>query len=183
LAIVGSASVISSPHGNLRVYLRLRNDANLTVTTAIEALVLNAGGGVIGHASGDVVALLAGSTRAVRLISSDPFAEAASLELRFTGTLVGGAQHERSISFNNVQYAQEGTLHVLRGTVTNHGAQPFSLDVGGALRNAGDDVVGMATGLVSNLLPGETRALLLTSAENVQGVTAFDVAVNVIIPR
>lgn len=183
LAIVGPASVVSSPHGNLRVYLRLRNDANLIVSSAVEVLALNAGGGVIGHASGDVVRLLPGATRAVRLLSSDSFAEAASLELRFSGTLVGGADHERAISFGNPQYTLEGNLHVLRGSVTNNSGRPYSLDLGGAFLDAGGGVTGMATGIVSNLLPGETRVYTLSTAENVQGVASFSVGINVIIPK
>ncbi len=183
LSIVGPAAVISSPHGNLRVYLRLRNDANLTLTSGVDVLVLNAGGGVIGHASGDVVALLPGSARAVQLLSSDPFAEPARLELRFTGTLLGGAEHERTISFSGVHYAREGFAHVLRGTVTNNGPRPYSLDLGGAILDAGGGVLGMATGQVSNLLPGESRVFTLTTTENVFGVVSYEVAVNVIIPR
>ncbi len=183
LSIVGPAGVVSSPHGNLRVYLRLRNDANFTLTSGIDVLVLNAGGGVIGHASGDVVALLPGFTRTVQLLSSDPFAEPAKLELRFTGTLVGGVEHERTISFSGVQYAREGFAHVLRGSVTNNGPRPFSLDLGGAFLDAGGGVLGMATGQVSNLLPGESRVFTLSTTENVIGVVSYEVAVNVIIPR
>ena len=183
LSIVGPPAVISSPHGNLRVYLRLRNDANVSVSSGIDVLVIDAGGEVIGHASGDVVALLPGSTRAVRLLSSDPFAEPAALELRFTGTLVGGGEYERTISFSTAQYALEGNLHVLRGTVTNNGSRPYSLFLGGEFLDAAGGVLGMATGQVSNLFPGETRAFLLTTAENVQGVVSHNVAVNVIVPK
>ena len=183
LSIVGPPAVISSPHGNLRVYLRLRNDANLSVSSALDVLVIDAGGEVIGHASGDVVTLLPGSTRAVRLLSSDPFAEPAALELRFTGTLVGGGEYERTISFSTAQYALEGNLHVLRGTVTNNGNRPYSLFLGGEFLDAAGGVLGLATGQVSNLFPGETRAFLLTTAENVQGVVSYEVGVNVIVPK
>lgn len=183
LAIVGPPSVIASPHGNLRVYLRLRNDSNTIVSSAVEVTVLNAGGGVIGQASGDVYALLPGSTRAVRLISSDPFAEAASLELRFSGTLVGGADHERAISIGDPHYSVQGNLHVLRGSVTNTGSRPYSLDLGGALLDAAGGVTGMATGIIVNLLPGETKTYMLYTTENVQGVASYNVGVNVIIPK
>lgn len=183
LAIIGPPSVISSPHGNLRVYLRLQNQASTAVSTGVEVLVLNAGGGVIGHASGDVVALPPGTPRAVRLLSSDAFGAAASLELRFSGTLVGGGDYERVISFSNVLHAPEGSIHVLRGTVTNNGARAYSLDLGGAFLDGAGGVLGMATGQVDNLLPGEARTFTLVTTENVQGLVTYEVAVNVIIPK
>ena len=183
LSIVGSPTVISSPHGNFRIYVQLRNDAATTVSTGLEVLALDASGAEIGHASGDVVALLPGSTRAVRLLSNDPFATPASLELRFTSTLAGVESYEREISFSGVHYEREGNLHALHGSVTNNGARPYSLDLGGALFDSAGSVLGMAIGLVSNLLPGETREFMLTTAENVQGVASHTVAVNVIIPK
>ena len=183
LAIIGPPSVIASPHGNLRVYLRLQNQAGTAVSTGVEVLVLNAGGGVIGHASGDVVALPPGDTRAIRLLSSDAFGAAASLELRFSGTLVGGGDYARVVSFANVHYVPEGNVHILRGTVTNNGARTYSMDLGGAFLDAAGGVLGMATGPVNNLLPGEARTFTLVTTENVQGVVSYEIAVNVIIPR
>ena len=183
LLVVGPPSVIASPHGNFRVYLRLRNDANAALTTAVEALLLAAGGAEIGHASGDVIALPPGATRAVRLLSSDPFATAAALELRFSGTLAVAETHASAISFSGVHYEREGNLHALHGSVTNNGARPYSLHLGGALLDAASGVLGMATGQVSNLLPGKTREFKLATDENVQGVVSHTVAANVIIPK
>lgn len=183
LTVVGAPAVIRSPHGNFRVYLQLRNDANTIISTAFEVHVLAANGAEIGHASGSVSALLPGATRVARLLSNDPYAAPASLELRFTGTLAGGENHERHISFSGVHYEREGLFHVLHGSVTNNGARPYSLDLGGALFADSGSVLGMATGLVSNLLPGETREFKLTTAENIQGVASYKVAINVIVPK
>ncbi len=183
LAIVGPPTVITSPHGNFRVYVRLRNDAGEGLTTAIEALVLAAGGAEIGRASGSLAALPPGGVRAVRLLSNDPFAAPAALELRFTGTLAGGGNDAHAIRFSAARYAQEGNRHVLRGTVTNHGARPYSLDLGGAFLDAAGGVLGMATGLLRNLLPGETRAFTLETVERVHGTVSHKVAINVIVPK
>ncbi len=183
LTIVGPVNVIVSPHGNLRAYVRLQNTANVSVSTAIDVLALAEDGSAIGLASGAVSNLPPGSTRAVRLISSDPFAQPASVELRFSGTLVGSNNLEHIISLSPAQYTREGALHVLRGSVTNSGSRPYSLDLGGAFLDAGGAVTGMATGLVSNLLPGETREYTLTTDEDLPVGVSHTVATNVIVPR
>ena len=183
LALVGLSTVIASPHGNVRVYVRLRNDANAALSTGIVALALAADGTEIGQATGNLTALPPGATRAVRLLSNDPFAPAAALELRFSGTLAVIAHGASDISLGVTQYTREGNLHILRGPVTNNGARPYSLYLGGALLDADGGVLGMATDLVSNLLPGETRAFTLTTDENARGVASHTVAVNVIVPR
>jgi len=184
LAIVRSPTVIASPHGNYRIYLQLRNDSGSIISTATEVHLLDASGADLAHATGSITALLPGKTRVVRLLSTDPYAAApAALELGFTGTLAGGENHERHISFSGVHYEREGSLHVLHGSVTNNGARAYSLDLGGALFDAAGSVLGMATGIVSNLLPGETRELRLTTDENVQGVASHTVAINMIVPR
>lgn len=183
LFLVGTPTVNSSPHGNFQVYLQLRNDADKIISTAIEVHVLDANAADVGHATGDVAALLPGSTRVVRLLSSDPFADFASLELGFSGTLAGGENHERHISFSGVHYERDGTLHAVHGYVTNNGARTYSLDLNGALFDADGNVLGMAIGQVSNLLPGERQEFMLTTDENVQGVASQTVAINVIEPR
>ena len=184
LSTVGAPTVIASPHGNYRIYLQLRNDSSSIISTAIEVHLLDANGADMAHASGSFTALLPGSTRVVRLLSTDPYAAApAAVELGFTGTLAGGENHEREISFSGVHYEREGSLHALHGSVTNNGARPYSLDLDGALFDFAGSVLGMAIGQVINLLPGETREFMLTTAENVQGVASHTVAVNVIIPK
>lgn len=183
LNLEGTPAVISSPHGNFRVYLRLRNDAASTISTGIELLLLDTSGAELGHAGGDVAVLLPGKTRVVQLLSGDPYTDFASLELRFTGTLAGGESYEKAISFSGVHYERAGNLHVLHGSVTNYGARPYSLDLGGALLDTAGTILGMATGLVSNLLPGETREFMLATTENIQGVVSHTVAANVIIPK
>lgn len=184
LSIVGSPTVIASPHGNYRIYLQLRNDFSTIISSAIEVHLLDAIGADMTHATGSVTALLPESTRVVRILSTDPYiAVPAAVEIGFTGTLAGGANRERDISFSGVHYEREGNLHVLHGSVTNNGARTYSLDLNGALFDASGNVLGMATGVVSNLLPGETRELSLTTDENVQGVVSHTVAINVIVPR
>ena len=190
LAIVGQPTILASPHGNLRVYVRLRNDANTWLSTGVVALAFAADGAEIGQATGNAAALPPGATRAVRLLSSDPFPVSSSasdapaaLELRFTGTLAVNASDESAISFSGVHYEREGNLHVVHGAVTNNGARPYSLDLGGALLDAAGGVQGMATGLVSNLLPGETREFNLTTDEDARGVVSHAIGINVIIPK
>ncbi len=184
LSIVGSPTVIASPHGNYRIYLQLRNDFSTIISSAIEVHLLDAQGADLTHATGSIAALLPGSTRVVRLLSTDPYiAVPAAVEIGFTGTLAGGANRERDISFSGVHYEREGNLHVLHGSVTNNGARTYSLDLNGALFDAAGNVLGMAIGQVSNLLPGQTQELRLTTDENIQGVASHTVAVNVIVPR
>ncbi|MDE2839423.1 MAG: FxLYD domain-containing protein [Chloroflexota bacterium] len=184
LSLVASPTVTVSPHGNYRIYLQLRNEYHLFISSAIEVHLLDARGADLTHATGSITALLPGSTRVVRLLSTDPYAEVpAAVELRFTGTLAGGENHARHISFSGTHYEREGSLHVLHGSVTNNGARTYSLDLNGALFDAAGSVLGMAIGQVSNLLPGETRELRLTTDEDIQGVASHTVAVNVIVPR
>ena len=184
LSTVGAPAVIASPHGNYRVYVQLRNNSSAIISTAIEVHLLDANGADLTHATGSITALLPGSTRVVRLLSTDPYAAApAAVELGFTGTLAVRENHERYISFSGVHYERNGSLHVLHGSVTNNGTRPYSLDLGGALFDAAGSVLGMTTGLVSNLMPGETREFMLSTTENVLGVASHTVAVNVIIPK
>ncbi|MCY4436676.1 MAG: FxLYD domain-containing protein [Chloroflexi bacterium] len=184
LSIVGSPSVIASPHGNYRIYVQLRNDSSLTISTAAEVHLLDARGADLTHATGSITALLPGSTRAVRFLSVDPYAAVpAAVELGFSGTMAVRENYEHDISFSGVHYEREGSLHVLHGSVTNNGPRTYSLDLGGALFDANGNVLGMTTGLVRNLLPGETQELELTTDENVQGVAAHTVAINMIVPR
>ena len=72
---------------------------------------------------------------------------------------------------------------MVHGAVTNNGARPYSLDLAGALLDAAGGVQGMATGLVSNLLPGETREFTLTTDEDAQGVVSHTIGINVIIAK
>lgn len=185
LSLVGMPTVIASPHGNYRVYLQLRNDSyNLIISTALEVHLLNAIGADLTHATGSISNLLPRSTRVVRFLSTDPYAaEPAAVELGFSGTLAGGENHERHISFSGVHYERDGNLHAVHGSVTNNGARPYSLDLNGALFDADGNVLGMAIGQVSNLLPGERREFMLITDENVQGVASQTVAINVIEPR
>ena len=184
LSLVGAPTVIASPHGNYRIYLQLRNDADTIISTALEVHLLNAIGADLTHAAGSIAALLPGSTRVVRLLSTDPYAaEPAAVELGFSSTLAGGENHERHISFSGVHYERDGNLHAVHGSVTNNGARPYSLDLNGALFDADGNVLGMAIGQVSNLLPGERREFMLITDENVQGVASQTVAINVIEPR
>ena len=184
LTLVGSPTVIASPHGNYRIYLQLRNDFRALISSAIEVHLLDARGADLTHATGSISALQPGDTRVVRLLSTDPYAaDPAAVELGFSSTLAGGVYRERHIRFSGVHYEREGNLHVLHGSVTNNGARPYSLDLNGPLFDADGNVLGMAVGKVSNLLPGETQEFRLTTDENIQGVASHTVAINVIVPR
>ena len=184
LSVVGSPTVVVSPHGNYRIYLQLRNDSDLFISTAIEVHLLDGAGADLTHATSNVTAIPPGSTRVVRFLSNDPYAAVpAAVEIGFSGTDAVHDKNEGDVSFSGVHYEREGNLHVLHGSVTNNGARTYSLDLNGALFDATGNVLGMAIGVVSNLLPGETREFMLTTDENVQGVASHTVAVNVIVPR
>lgn len=183
-SIVGTPTVIESPHGNYRIYVQLRNDFSLVLSGAIEVHLLDARGADLTHATGNVAAIPPGSTRVVRILSADPYTTAtAAVEIAFTSTLAGGENHARHISFSGVHYEREGSLHVLHGSVTNNGARAYSLDLNGALFDANGKVLGMAIGQVSNLLPGQTQELRLTTDESIQGVASHTVTVNMVVPR
>ena len=184
LTTIGAPTVIASPHGNYRVYVQLRNDFITVVSTAMEIHLLDATGADLTHATGSIAALPPGETRVVRFLSTDPYAaDPAAVELGFSSTLAGGVNHGRHISFSGVHYEREGDLHVVHGSVTNNGTRIYSLDLNGALFDASGNVLGMAIGQVSNLHPGETRELRLTTDENVQGVASQTVTIHMIVPR
>ena len=55
LSLVGMPTVTTSPHGNYRVYLQLRNDSyNLIISTAVEVHLLNAIGADLTHATSSI---------------------------------------------------------------------------------------------------------------------------------
>jgi len=180
---MGQPTVLQAASGNFRLYLRVRNEAAVPLTTSIDALILDSAGKVVGQASGTGNALLPGQVRTITLLSSDPATAYAQLDVRFTVTVAVDAWEAQHIVFGTTQWAREGSTVRVWGTVTNQGSRMYSLDLVGTLLDATGAVRGVATGPAIHLGPRSSTPFVLTILDEVPPFTTAEVAVNVIIPK
>ena len=170
--ILGKPLIVNSPDMGT-IYVPVTNPGRTVKTFTIKATYKQSGR-IAATAPGPVADLQPGQTRAVPLVSADPLPEQGDTIRVEVDRMIAdqastpGAEIAKKITFGPPKLSSPEGFPQVDVAVTNGDTRPHSLVVQ-AMFMKGDTLIGVATGDVDDLAPGQTQMAALSVQGTTQG--------------